>query len=154
MSRLFWINVCLPPDGGIQTATKGKTPGSYLTASQLKRKKIKVIKLCLSFAYAAKHHLRDEAGLEYEDYMDVLPPSFARFDEVGFDRTYTPPDQSYSSINTIDANSNKNMKRSHIRIQDSSATLPESTTPLLHDNHRSVEFRAYAEKKTLPLPLM
>jgi len=80
LSRLIWINVALPPtESSIPENLKGKiqfTPAT--TAGQLRRQKQDVVKLCLGYAFAVKHYLRGEDGLDWEDYLDVLPTSFLK----------------------------------------------------------------------------
>lgn len=63
-----------PPDD----AAKAKTPSANLTPTQLRRRKVETIKLCIAFAYATKHYLRGEDGLDWEDYAGILPASAAR----------------------------------------------------------------------------
>ncbi|KAH9890712.1 UPF0187-domain-containing protein [Cubamyces lactineus] len=75
LTRLIWINVSTPPEDDI---AKGKSSAANLTPTQLRRRKVDAIKLCLCFAYAVKHYLRGEDGLEWEDYAGILPASTAR----------------------------------------------------------------------------
>jgi len=75
LSRLIWINAAMVPS---DDTAKGKFPAS-LTAKQLRRKKVEVMKLCVSFAYATKHYLRGEDGLDWTDYDGILPRSVVRF---------------------------------------------------------------------------
>ena len=58
--------------------TTGKTPSTDITPLQLRRRKTDALKLILSFVYAVKHYLREEDGLDWEDYVGVLPASFMR----------------------------------------------------------------------------
>ncbi|KAH9923990.1 UPF0187-domain-containing protein [Epithele typhae] len=86
LSRLIWINVCVsPPD----EATRDKFPNATLTANQLRRRKVDAVKLCLSFAYATKHYLRGEDGLDWDDYAGILPAAARRLAEG----RYIPPDK-------------------------------------------------------------
>ncbi|KAI0831798.1 UPF0187-domain-containing protein [Trametes gibbosa] len=75
LSRLIWINVSTPP---VDDAAKAKAPSANLTPAQLRRRKVDAIKLSLAFAYATKHYLRGEDGLDWEDYAGILPASAAR----------------------------------------------------------------------------
>ncbi|KAI0328080.1 hypothetical protein GY45DRAFT_1326732 [Cubamyces sp. BRFM 1775] len=75
LTRLIWINVSTPPEDDV---AKGKSSAANLTPTQLRRRKVDAIKLCLCFAYAVKHYLRGEDGLEWEDYAGILPASTAR----------------------------------------------------------------------------
>ncbi|KAF8267849.1 Bestrophin, RFP-TM, chloride channel-domain-containing protein [Lactarius quietus] len=74
LARLIWIQVALPPTDD----TTGKTPSTDITPLQLRRRKTDALKLILSFVYAVKHYLREEDGLDWEDYVGVLPASFKR----------------------------------------------------------------------------
>ncbi|KAI9446829.1 Bestrophin, RFP-TM, chloride channel-domain-containing protein [Lactarius indigo] len=74
LARLVWIQVALPPTDD----TSGKTPSTDITPLQLRRRKTNALKLILSFVYAVKHYLREEDGLDWEDYVGVLPASFMR----------------------------------------------------------------------------
>ncbi|KAH9056653.1 Bestrophin, RFP-TM, chloride channel-domain-containing protein [Lactarius vividus] len=74
LARLIWIQVALPPTDD----TSGKTPSTDITPLQLRRRKTNALKLVLSFVYAVKHYLREEDGLDWEDYVGVLPASFMR----------------------------------------------------------------------------
>ena len=61
VTRLIWINVSVPP---ADDASRGKFPNATLTPTQLRRRKVDAIKLSLCFAYAVKHYLRGEDGLD------------------------------------------------------------------------------------------
>ncbi|KAJ3830040.1 Bestrophin, RFP-TM, chloride channel-domain-containing protein [Lentinula raphanica] len=162
LSRQIWVNVALPPaDQEDPPSKKGKAP--ILTASQLHRVKSEALHLCLAFPFAVKHYLRGEDGLNWSDYHDVLPKNFARFDEVGYQRSKTDLTTSYNSIST----SNKSSGRSspdlgrgdatkRVRPKRSKQNLPSQSTPLLSDavTHRTVEFRPFADDTSLPLPLI
>ncbi|PVG02823.1 hypothetical protein CPB86DRAFT_804616 [Serendipita vermifera] len=112
----------------------------------LKNEKIRVVKLLIAFAIAAKHHLRHEPGIEYEDYIGLLPPELYREESSGWERTYsTSPDHEFSAGGPQPSSS-----KSHYM-----PTKPATaTTPLLGDSHRAVEFHAYHERKHMPLPLI
>ncbi|OJT04072.1 UPF0187 protein [Trametes pubescens] len=88
LTRLIWINVSTPPP---DDAAKAKTPSANLTPTQLRRRKVEAIKLCLAFAYATKHYLRGEDGLDWEDYAGILPASAARLARGG----YVPANKDY-----------------------------------------------------------
>jgi len=80
LSRLIWISVSLPPtESSIPENLKGKVQFSTATtAGQLRKQKQDLIKLCLGYAFAVKHYLRGEDGLDWDDYLDVLPASFLK----------------------------------------------------------------------------
>ncbi|THU99393.1 UPF0187-domain-containing protein [Dendrothele bispora CBS 962.96] len=155
LSRLLWINVAPPPTDEQPAHAKGKTPTNDLSAHQLRRKKIYVLRLCLSFAFAVKHYLRGEDGIDWNDYQGVLPDGFARFDEIGFNKTYTAP--SYDAAKPSSGPSSVEARpdaTKRIRVKRSKNRLPDSSTPLLSDTHRTVEFHAFANETSIPLPLI
>ncbi|KAI0350112.1 UPF0187-domain-containing protein [Trametes cingulata] len=88
LTRLIWVNVSTPPADDV---AKGKSPAANLSPSQLRRRKVDAIKLCLCFAYAVKHYLRGEDGLDWEDYAGILPASTARLAQG----LYAPPTKDY-----------------------------------------------------------
>lgn len=179
LTRLIWVNVSLQPsDNDPAPPGKGKTAGSHLNAAQLTKRKTDVIKLCISFAYAVKNHLRNEFGLVHEDYVGILPASFTRFEESGYDKTYMPVSMSSSYASTL-KNSNswnppKDGAKDDATADDGGSTpptasdtptpsrlasrrnisIPNARTPLLSESHRTVEFHAYAEHMTTPLPML
>ncbi|KAG8993735.1 hypothetical protein FRB95_008535 [Tulasnella sp. JGI-2019a] len=79
LSRVIWVQVVLPTPAananghghdhlGPEDAKPHKSAADQLTAA-----KVRAIRLLLSFVYAAMHHLRNEPGVEHDDYHDVLP---------------------------------------------------------------------------------
>ncbi|KAG6889718.1 hypothetical protein C0995_015016 [Termitomyces sp. Mi166 len=165
LARQIWVSVVLPPTDTQPPHIKGKTPTTNVTASQLRHRKIEAVKLTLSFAFAAKHYLRGEDGIKYDDYVGVLPQSFARFDEVGFNVEHTPTmpysatrkdSNGESGVATPDrkpdATKRVRHKRSKQNTSGSDSVTP--TTPLLGSAHQIIEFHAYADEASLPLPLM
>ena len=88
LSRLVWINVCVPPTDDV---TRGKFPTATLTPAQLRRRKVDAVKLCVCFAYAVKHYLRGEDGLDWDDYAGILPASTARLAQG----RHHPPNKDY-----------------------------------------------------------
>lgn len=145
---------------------KGKTPTSELTEAQLRRRKIEAVRLSLSFVFAVKHYLRGEDGMYWEDYAGVLPPSFARFDETGYNTQKTASTGSYAAVrnhstapspdssasNSPDATKRIRVKRSKTNLVP--AKISDPHTPLLSNTHRSVEFHPFADQASIPLPLM
>ncbi|KAJ7738477.1 Bestrophin, RFP-TM, chloride channel-domain-containing protein [Mycena maculata] len=165
LSRLVWIQVALPPTDEQPAHTKGKTPVTDLTEQQLRRKKIEVLRLSLSFVFAVKHYLRGEDGMHWEDYRGVLPASFIRADETGYNTQHTTGSNSYAAtmnnsvvgdlpgastdtINKSDATKRVRPKRSKNQIH------PTTTTPLLGGTQRTVEFHPFADEASMPLPLV
>ncbi|KAJ2933949.1 hypothetical protein H1R20_g3109, partial [Candolleomyces eurysporus] len=174
-SRQVWIYASLPPDDEQPAGTKGKTPTPNVTLPQLRRRKIEVIHLCLSFAFAAKHYLRGEDGIGYSDYIGVLPPSFAKYDNAqnnavnhasspasyaaaghgaGFKNTSREGSVNQSGTGTPSALGSDPTKR--IRAKRSKTPLNlESSTPLLTSSHRAIDFHTYgSEELSMPLPLI
>ncbi|KAL0570585.1 hypothetical protein V5O48_011368 [Marasmius crinis-equi] len=162
LSRLIWVNVATPPGDQKFITVKGKDVP--LTSLQIRRMKVNTLHLCLSFAFAVKHYVRDEDGLHYDDYRGILPAGFARFDEVGNFTTKAQPSASYQATTSSDTdgadtslrnNATKRVrpKRSKKNI-DKTPGVSGATTPLLSESHRTVEFHAFADHASLPLPLL
>ena len=125
------------------------TPAQRLAvATHLRQEKIRVVKLCIAYAVAVKHSLRSEESTEYEDFIGLLPPEFARFDDTGPEQRLPPsPEHSYSSV-TISPGD-------HLGVNQSIVDLPSATTPLLNPRHRTIQFFPDSQnKKRMPLPLM
>ena len=55
-------------------------------ANHFRQQKIRVVKLCIAYAVAVKHLLQNEEGTEYEDFVGLLPPDFARVRSQSFSR--------------------------------------------------------------------
>lgn len=143
---------------------------------QLRKHKADTLRLCLAFAFATKHYLRGEDGVNYKDYHGVLPSSFARFDEIGYntlkktpsgiysatDNNATPPSRDgsisqKSGRTSPDAKPDADVKpdaTKRIRVKRSKPQISDHSTPLLQGTHRSVEFHPFADEASLPLPLM
>ena len=166
LSRMIWINVGLPPTDPQPASAKGKTPVTDLNHAQLRKRKIEAIRLALSFVFATKHYLRGEDGVKYADYHDVLPPSFARFDEIGYITQRTSHTGTYSAIKkdsgatTGDSTNAPPSGRTtpdatkRVRVKRSKQQLVDHSPPLLQDTHRTIEFHPFADEASLPLPLM
>ncbi|KAJ6547368.1 Bestrophin, RFP-TM, chloride channel-domain-containing protein [Mycena capillaripes] len=167
LTRLIWIQVALPPTDDQPPHAKGKTPTSELTDHQLRRRKIEVVRLCLSFVFAVKHYLRGEDGMNWEDYRGVLPTSFVRADETGYNTQRTTAGNSYAatrnsslgnlttaSTDTINNTISKSDATKRVRPKRSKNKITNSTTPLLSGTHRTVEFHPFADEASMPLPLV
>ncbi|TFY52208.1 hypothetical protein EVG20_g10654 [Dentipellis fragilis] len=183
VSRLIWINVALPPTDDAPSSAKGKTPTTSITAAQLRRAKTDALKLCLAFAYSVKHYLREEDGLGWDDYADVLPRAFARAHEArayraisdatqssspvqassGLPSRVATPDPELGKVNrglalSIDVEAPEEASPSpaatkRVRVKRSVDKLHGTKTPLLSADHRTVNFDQFAET-TIPLPLV
>lgn len=166
-SRQIWINVAQPP---AEAATK--YPTSKSSQSQLHEQKVEALHLALAFAYAVKHYLRGEDGIDYPDYDGILPASFARYDETGYNDSNrgqsTGPYEGTSSPKSGISSSGKGSSPSESGSERPNATKrvrpkrgkqklqvePSVNTPLLSGNHHIVEFHPYAVEASLPLPLV
>lgn len=165
-SRQVWIYVNLPPVDEQPAGTKGKTPTTLLTASQLRRRKIEAIHLCLSFIYAAKHYLRGEDGVNYADYSGVLPPSFAKYDaDQGYSVQRSSSPTSYGANRGLDRSIDGSVPPSgtvtpdatkRIRAKRSKTQLTmDASTPLLGGTgYRAIDFHSYGEESSMPLPVI
>ncbi|EMD34523.1 hypothetical protein CERSUDRAFT_67494 [Gelatoporia subvermispora B] len=174
LSRLIWINVAVPPADDI---TKGKYPAANLTAEQLRRKKVNAMKLCTCFAYAVKHYLRGEDGLDFEDYAGILPAAIARLVQSGVRKTSafasysatarttrsnsrasTPDENAVNLMGapmrtaSVDATKRIRPKRSKDKLKRPGAKT--SKTPLISTLHQTIDFNAAPEELTTPLPLI
>lgn len=162
LSRMIWVNVSLPPAQDHPAHVLGKTPTSALTTAQVKRQKIEAMQFCVAFAYAVKHYLRSEDGPDYDDYTGVLPASFTRFDDLGYNTGHgrsSPSSYDAASSGSDGANNNPDATK-RIRPKRSKKLLvghtpaPGSSTPLLSNTHQTVEFHPYADRMSLPFPLV
>jgi len=166
LTRQIWVNAALPPTGDAPIFVKGKTPIATLSAAHLRKRKVDTLRLCLSFAFAVKHYLRGEDGTQWEDYADVLPASFARFDEVGYNTQKTSNTGSYDATRRSSLSASQDGSLSgraspdatkRIRVKRSKPKLSAGQdTPLLPNTitHRNIEFHPFADQASLPLPLM
>lgn len=169
LTRQIWVNTALPPTDEQPSHAKGKTPTSTITATQLHKRKVDALRLALSFAFAVKHYLRGEDGVHWDDYQGVLPASFARYDETGYNNQHTAPPGSYSATQqgstavdgTLTGRSSpetpvitKPDATKRVRSKRSKQQLSGQATPLLSGTYRTVEFHPFADQASLPLPLM
>jgi putative membrane protein len=168
LSRQIWVHTALPPTNAQPPHAKGTTPTSDLTPAQLRKRKAEALRLSLSFAFAVKHYLRGEDGVNWEDYRGVLPASFARFDEIGFNTQRTEDTKSYAATRSSSGSHDRERSLSgrttpdgpkpdatkRVRPKRSKQQISGPTTPLLGGTHRSVEFHPYADEASLPLPLV
>ncbi|KAL1693450.1 Bestrophin, RFP-TM, chloride channel-domain-containing protein [Schizophyllum commune] len=162
LARLIWVQVAPPPTDDEPPYTKGKTPVAKISPKQLHRRKEDALRLCLSFAYATKHYLRGEDGLNYPDLRANLPQTFIRLAEAGFNpKAMSLVNGSYAatrnnSSERVDlAASDITIARGdatkRIKVKRSKDKMPQATTPLLADSqYTSVDF---CKETSLPLPL-
>jgi len=167
LSRLIWINVALPPaESSIPDNLKGRvqfTPAT--TVGQLRKQKQDLVKLCLGYAFAVKHYLRGEDGLDWEDYLDVLPASFFKLghndrttsENPSLGSSLVPPSSNASSasVNRIDNGRETPDATKRIRVKRSKRNLSRRATLLegshWHGGYSAIDVHADI---TMPLPLI
>ncbi|CAL1703767.1 unnamed protein product [Somion occarium] len=174
LSRLIWINVAVPP---IDDNSKGKLPAASLSATQLRRKKVEALKLGICFAFACKHYLRGEDGLDWVDYTGLIPASLMRLAAQGPASRKTSTWTSYSAtaqtsrsnsraesgdevegssadaeIRRADATKRIRVKRSKDRLKQPGVKSP--TMPLLSSLHQTIDFNTDPDMLSTPLPLV
>lgn len=154
-----------------------------MTANELHRKKVQTIKLCVCYAFAVKHYLRGEDGLEWEDYIGILPPKVAKLTHLSNSRKNTAwstcAGTSYGSefgsgtasprameenegqaLETgsepvvQDATKRIRPKRSKERMKQPSVGVKSPRTPLLSALHQTIDFNSDPGSLTTPLPLV
>lgn len=144
---------------------KGKvqfTPAA--TAGQLRKQKQDAIKLCLGYAFAVKHYVRGEDGLDWDDYLDVLPTSFLKLGHN--DRTSENPSMQSSLVvpssngSSVGAGQIDNARETpdatkRIRVKRNKPSLSRRITLLeashWHGGYSAIDVHADI---TMPLPLM
>lgn len=155
--------MALPPTDD----TTGKTPSTDITPLQLRRRKTDALKLILSFVYATKHYLREEDGLEFEDYVGVLPASFMREQSRRQSRRGSIS-TSYNSVMDNASSSGNSRSASplidgptapaatkRVRVKRSLDRIHTAKTPLLPGTreYSAIDFGQYTEV-SIPFPLM
>lgn len=174
LSRMIWVNVALPPTDDAPPNTKGKTPTTTVTAAQLHRTKADALKICLAFSFAVKHYLREEDGLDWDDYTGVIPDSFYKAHGMGRLRSRkSSAAASYNAVTDAALTASPETSRTaspdkhlgsdsvgqtatatkRVRVKRSVDKLPGSKTPLMSSEHRTINFNPYTEA-TIPLPLI
>lgn len=121
-----------------------------------------LIMTCSAFAFAVKHYLREEEGLNHDDYIGVIPASFTRYDE-GYSPNINSGTVSYSAIGeSTKRNSQDGIREGQgspdatkrVRAKRSKPGVSGSTTPLLETMHTRVDFNSSADHGSMPLPLV
>ncbi|CAE6433349.1 unnamed protein product [Rhizoctonia solani] len=199
LARVLWVNANLPH---ASDDSKAKQPSAFMkirgktyqpsnsiknpviTSASLRTEKERALKLMVAFVVAVKHHLRSEQGVEYPDYLGLLPPDFSKFDNRGFNKSGKHGNRDYSRLNdstaiNIPGKNGQASGHSHglsSSVGDMDATLvpgsvprsPHRITflgnkgaapdperdPLLGGEATTVEFRPYDTRKSLPMPLI
>lgn len=149
--------------------TSGKTPSIDITPLQLRRRKTDTLKLILTYVYSVKHYLRQEDGVEWEDYVGVIPDSFTRLysrcqsrrssgsigcsavsehgSSIGNSRSVSPS-RGASTDSTSPPVATK-----RVRVKRSLDKIPTARTPLLSEEHSTIDFKAYTDV-SIPVPLV
>lgn len=151
---------------------------SLLTPTQLTQRKTEMLKLCLAFPYAVKHYLREEDGLNWDDYVGVLPQSFLRIHDPRTRTTSTASSTRKNSYNATDVlaspveSGSESVERGigraadvereyaqdtptatkRVRVKRSKDKMPTARTALLSTEYQTVDFNPLSES-TIPLPL-
>lgn len=166
LARLIWVLVALPPSDD----TSGKTPATDITPLQLRRRKIDALKLIMSYVYSVKHYLREEDGLEWDDYVGVIPESFSRTYSRRQSRRssisagYNAVSEHVSSVaNSRPASPGQSRGTSadgepspvatkRVRVKRSSDKVATARSPLI-EGHSAIDFQGYNDA-SMPFPLM
>ncbi|KAJ1310336.1 hypothetical protein OPQ81_007075 [Rhizoctonia solani] len=199
LARMLWVNANLPHDTDdikakqpvafmkirgrtYQPSTSIKNP--VITSVSLRIEKERALKLMVAFVVAVKHHLRSEDGVDYPDYIGLLPADFSRFDNRGFNKSNKHGTRDYTRLRETsaipipgnNANASGHAQGLSTSVGDMEATLvpgsvprsPHKITffgskgaapgperdPLLRGESTTVEFRPYDTRKSLPMPLI
>jgi putative membrane protein len=150
-----------------------------LSAFQLRRRKMRVVKLSLAFAFAVKvrpvprrprfllncaqHYLRGEDGVDFPDFEHVLPAAFVRASNLEHSagtsrRASVPPSMlngrepapSAGSARTADGSPERVTDATkRVRVKRSNPTLRERA-PLLPRDATTISF----DEVSIPLPLV
>ena len=144
---------------------------------------MQALKLCVCYAFAVKHYLRGEDGLDWEDYAGILPSSVTRLARPGGSKrtsawtSYaaterTSREDSAAASGDEDERSSVQQVGSatdfrrdgpdatkRIRVKRSKDKLKQpsartSKTPLLSGLHQTIDFNSDPESLTTPLPLV
>lgn len=161
LSRLLWIQVALPPTDEQPAHAKGKTPVTEITETQLRRRKVEALRLCLSFAFSVKHYLRGEDGVQWDDYRGVLPASFIRADEIGHNTQRTTVAGSYAATRDHSTAPSLNGSSEVLKPDATKRVRPKRSktqvtqySPLLSGTQATVDFHAFSDETSMPLPLV
>ncbi|KAF8497152.1 Bestrophin, RFP-TM, chloride channel-domain-containing protein [Russula emetica] len=166
LARLIWVQVALPP----QDDMSGKTPATDITPLQLRRRKIDALKLIISYVYSVKHYLREEDGLEWDDYVGVIPESFTRsysrrqsrrssistgynaVSEHGSSVGNSRPASPGQSRGTSADGSPSPVATKRVRVKRSIDRVVTAKSPLI-EGHSTIDFQAY-NNLSIPFPLV
>jgi ion channel-forming bestrophin family protein len=166
LARLIWVQVALPPSDD----TSGKTPATDITPLQLRRRKVDALKLILSFVYSVKHYLREEDGLEWDDYVGVIPESFSRTYSRRQSRR-SSISAGYNALSEHDSSLGNSRPESpgqsrgtsadgepspaatkRVRVKRSTDKIPTARSPLI-EGHSAINFQEYNDA-SMPFPLV
>jgi ion channel-forming bestrophin family protein len=148
----------------------GKTPATDITPLQLRRRKIDALKLIISYVYSVKHYLREEDGLEWDDYVGVIPESFSRsysrrqsrrssistgynaVSEHGSSVGNSRPASPGQSRGTSADGSPPPVATKRVRVKRSIDRVVTAKSPLI-EGHSTIDFQAY-NNLSIPFPLV
>ena len=137
----------------------------------MRKRKIEVLRLAVAFVFAVKHYVRDEDGLEWDDYAGIIPKAFLKpessggvlrdystFPDVpGKPLVETPPNERRDESSSDDMersgtlSSRLNNATKRVRVKRSISKLVSARTSLLNPNHQSTISMV---EPSLPLPLL
>lgn len=138
-----------------------------------------MLKLCLTFAYAVKHYLREEDGLNWNDYIGVVPHSFLKVHDPRTRSTSAASSTRKGTYNATDVLASPEDSRSgsverligraadveqgdmeetpaatkRVRVKRSKDKIPTARTALLGPEYQTITFDPHTES-TIPLPLV
>ena len=124
-----------------------------------------MIKLCLGYGFAVKHYLRGEDGLDWDDYLDVLPTSFLKLGHndrttsenpsLGNSLVAPSPNGSSAGATRVGNTREASDATKRIRVKRTKPDLSRRTTLLegshWHGGYSAIDVHADI---TMPLPLM
>ena len=120
--------------------------------------------MCSSFAFAVKHYLREEDGLNYDDYIGILPPTFAQDDDAEYNANNNSGVAAYGAIGENSKRNSRDGSRSGRTSPDATKrvrskrkptiSVSGSASPLLGAAHTAVDFRQLPDHGSIPLPLV
>lgn len=124
----------------------------------------------MSYVYSVKHYLREEDGLEYDDYAGVIPESFSRLysrrqsrrssisagynavSEHGSSVGNSRPESPGLSRSTSTDDSPLPVATKRVRVKRSSDKVATARSPLI-EGHSAIDFQEY-NNLSIPFPLV
>ena len=124
----------------------------------------------MSYVYSVKHYLREEDGLEWDDYVGIIPESFSRtysrrqsrrssistgynaVSEHGSSVGNSRPESPGQSRSASADGSPSPVATKRVRVKRSSDRIVTSRSPLI-EGHSAIDFQAY-NNLSIPFPLV